>query len=588
MSAKLVIPPIKESQISLYPFPGGAVASSEKQSLHIMRMSMKPIRRRGLLALCTRVAANAPAAVLYLDLNSANPTPPYTNWSKAAVTIQDAVNAAPAGDTVLVTNGIYQSGATWATLGSDYLRIGMSNRVAVTRAVRVSSVNGPGVTTIAGYQVPGTTCGDSAVRCVFLADGAVLAGFTLTKGATRNLADDDQGSGGGVCCVSASAVVSNCVLTGNAAGYRGGGSFRGTLKNCTLEDNSAWVGGGAYSGALSNCVLTANRAGNGGGGAAGDALSGPCTLIHCTVTGNSTSAAGGGTFDATLNRCTVTGNSGGVGGGGLYRGTANNCVLAGNSTTGGNGGGAAGDSYRLCRLNNCTLIVNSAYSGGGAYYAALNNCIVYYNMASTLAENFDDTCTLNYSCTTPLPNSGPSNITNAPLFVDQANGNLRLQSNSPCINAGSYPPAGPDLDGNPRTAGLRVDIGAYEFQGTGLSGFTGWLWQYGLSTDGSADYADADGDRLNNWQEWIAGTVPTDASSALRLLNTSKSASGVIVTWQSVNNRTYLLERATNFGPVPAFSMLTSNLAGQVGTTSYTDTNAVSPGRFFYRVGVQQ
>ncbi len=50
------------------------------------------------LAVCLFPAVRALAGLHYVDLNCTNATPPYTNWTTAATNIQDAVDAAVAGD----------------------------------------------------------------------------------------------------------------------------------------------------------------------------------------------------------------------------------------------------------------------------------------------------------------------------------------------------------------------------------------------------------------------------------------------------------------------------------------------------------
>jgi len=121
------------------------------------------------------LTVSASAMVRYVDLNNGSPAPPYTNWTVAATNIQDAIDAAKPGDEIVVTNGVYQTGGRIAS-GA------MSNRVAVTKPVTLRSVHGPAVTIIQGSPI----IGDSAVRCVYLTNGATLAGFTLTHGATRS------------------------------------------------------------------------------------------------------------------------------------------------------------------------------------------------------------------------------------------------------------------------------------------------------------------------------------------------------------------------------------------------------------------
>jgi hypothetical protein len=59
-----------------------------------------------------------------------------------------------------------------------------------------------------------------------------------------------------------------------------------------------------------------------------------------------------------------------------------------------------------------------------------------------------------------------------------------------------------------------------------------------------------------------------------------------MVSWQSVAGVRYFLERSANLGASPPFLPLATNLIGQPGTTSFTDTNAAPATPAFHRVGV--
>lgn len=153
------------------------------------------------------------ATTHYVNASGTNAVTPYTDWSTAATNIQDAVDVAAIGDTVLVSNGVYTTG------GRQLSSYDVTNRVAVTNALILQSVNGPLFTFIQGYQVADSSKLTNAVRCVYLASGARLTGFTLTNG--------QSGTGnyigpGGIWAAGSGTVVSNCVLTVNHGGGAGG------------------------------------------------------------------------------------------------------------------------------------------------------------------------------------------------------------------------------------------------------------------------------------------------------------------------------------------------------------------------------
>jgi len=195
---------------------------------------------------------------------------------------------------------------------------------------------------------------------------------------------------------------------------------------------------------------------------------------------------------------------------------------------------------------------------------------------------------VDHCCTIPLA-EGADNFTNSPLFLDEGAGNFRLQPTSPCINSGNDSAAlfGVDLDGNPRIAAGTVDVGAYEVQAATSTISFAWLQQYGFATDGSADFADPDGDGMNNWREWRCGTNPTNSLSVLRIISVTNAPPGKAIVWQSVSNRNYSVERSINIILPGSFQSIATGVSGVNGTSSFIDTTAGSTVQVYYRVGVQ-
>lgn len=357
----------------------------------------------------------------------------------------------------------------------------------------------------------------------------------------------NDGDGNTLNCahLDSGATLSGFTLTNGAATFGGGADCNDTsclVTNCVIVGNVAtWEGGGADSGTLINCVLTGNSAPNASAGAGGAAYG--STLINCLLAGNFAGYSGGATFSSTLVNCTVVSNSVGIDG-----------------------------------------------SGGVINVGTVLNSIIYYN-SSPIGIGFFTNC-----CAFPVPFgswNGANNFTNPPLFANLPDGDYRLASSSPCINAGNnaFVTVTNDLDGNPRIAGGTVDIGAYEYQKPASVVSYAWLEQYGLPVNDSVDAADMDGTGFDVYQDWIAGLNPTNPASVLAVLPPAPAITNnarITVRWQSVSGISYNLLRSTNLAAQPAFSTIQTGISGQAGTTSYTDATATNHVSYFYRVSVQK
>ena len=100
----------------------------------------------------------------------------------------------------------------------------------------------------------------------------------------------------------------------------------------------------------------------------------------------------------------------------------------------------------------------------------------------------------------------------------------------------------------------------------------------------SAANADPDGDGASNWDEYIAGTNPLDATSIFEFLPaTPLNGSSFTLQWPSVVNKNYTVQSSS--APGSGWTTI-ANLIGNGQTMQWTDTNATSSTRF-YRAQVQ-
>jgi hypothetical protein len=121
--------------------------------------------------------------------------------------------------------------------------------------------------------------------------------------------------------------------------------------------------------------------------------------------------------------------------------------------------------------------------------------------------------------------------------------------------------------------------------------YKGWLDDY-YDVDAdfggvyeTADISDSDGDSLLAWEEYVAGTVPTNAASLLELNSVAITTNGVVVSWQSVEGKSYHVEsKSALVGE--GWSFMASNITGQATATSCTGTVS-GAGTVFYQIGVE-
>ena len=437
----------------------------------------------------------------YVSFSGSN-TYPYTLPQWAAHHIQDAVDAAESGDTILVAGGTY------------------IESVSVSKAVYIDGgwdssfeLNDGSVYTSILYS-SGTQIEFSAVKSGFCG----VEGFTFSGGTGTVISVPAEGIyGGGVLCLD----VSNCIIKNNifdGCGYSdpvtfsaGGAIACVNVDSVLISDNiisecQAQCGGGIYLYSV-NARLNGNRItgsfpdqsypgirnggsiysayssiemdGNfigsctgyrNGGGVYNE--SGQITLTGDTLTLNQCVGSGGAIYSInsilTGAECAIYSNSAAVNGGGIYS-RGGNCNLFNSflsvNESGSSGGALYADSVSGSIINN-TIDRNRAVSAGGNVFTGTATGLDFINNIITYGENYGvslsdaDNITFrynniygNYPGNFETANPDLSNISRNPCYSDTSAMNYHLAIHSGSIDAGD-PESGLDPDGSRADQGM--------------------------------------------------------------------------------------------------------------------------------------
>lgn len=233
-------------------------------------------------------------------------------------------------------------------------------------------------------------------------------------------------------------------------------------------------------------------------------------------------------------------------------------------------------------LSHCLIVSNAAQSGGGIYCgpeSRVVNTIAWFNTASSGSNHIVAGLDIAWSNCCTAPAIGTACITSNPLFLNLADCDFRIGTNSPCVDAGmnallltnDFAGMMRPLDGN-RNGIAAWDIGAYEAMniladtdGNGMP--DGWENEhFGWPVSGANPAANEDGDLIVNLDEAIADTDPHVASSIHRITNFINDVEFLTVEFQSSANRCYSLQVTSNLLDGAAWTNVDERRAGEAGS----------------------